>query len=170
MKSCNGPCKSLLPFDAFHKGNGSFNLKSRCKNCCKVSYKNNSVEYKKQYYLFNLEKAREARRAHQDRNREDYRRRSREYDKTHQAEKAAREAFRRAQKMNATPPWLTIEHKKQIENLYKLRDRLTLETNIAHHVDHIVPLIHKQMCGLHVPWNLQVITATQNLSKSNKVE
>jgi hypothetical protein len=169
MKYCNGPCKSTRPFDSFHKGNGAFGLKSRCKDCCKISYKP-SYEYKRQYYLANFNKAREARRAHQKRNREDYRRRSREYDKTHRAEKAAREAFRRAQKLNATPPWLTKDHSRQIENLYRLRDMLILQTGIAHHVDHIVPLVSSKVCGLHVPWNLQVITATQNLSKSNKVE
>jgi hypothetical protein len=77
-------------------------------------------------------------------------------------------AKRRASKHSATPPWLTNAHLNQITSYYtyaKLRERLT---SVEHHVDHIVPILGKSVCGLHVPWNLQVITATENLRKNNR--
>lgn len=81
----------------------------------------------------------------------------------------AKAAKYRASKLCATPKWLTEEHYAQIVDIYKEREILTEITGILYHVDHIVPLQGETVCGLHVPWNLQVIPATENLSKSNKL-
>lgn len=78
-------------------------------------------------------------------------------------------ARRRALKLQRTPKWLTPQHFKEIEWFYTEAQRLTNEAGILHHVDHIVPLQGKKVSGLHVPWNLQILTATENSSKGNKL-
>jgi hypothetical protein len=77
---------------------------------------------------------------------------------------------RRASKFNATPDWLTAIHKAQIAQYYEVATALETQTGIKHHVDHIIPLKAKIASGLHVPWNLQVLTATENLRKNNSYE
>lgn len=37
----------------------------------------------------------------------------------------------------------------------------------GHTLDHIVPLSHPRVCGLTVPWNLQVIPRATNARKGN---
>jgi hypothetical protein len=169
LKKCNGPCNKELPFDSFHKGNGKFKLKSRCKDCCKISYKPRAANYHIEYYRRNKELISTYKNAYRERNLDKCRNIAKDYDRRHKAERCARENFRRAQKLKATPPWLTNEHKRQIVEIYRERDRLTLETGIIYHVDHIYPLVHDKLCGLHVPWNLQILPAGDNLSKGNKV-
>lgn len=67
----------------------------------------------------------------------------------------------------AMPPWLNEDHKFMLEEIYELRDLRTQATGVVHHVDHIVPLRGAEVCGLHVPWNLQVIPASANIRKGN---
>lgn len=69
---------------------------------------------------------------------------------------------RRFAKQLATPTWLTKAHLALIESIYK-------KCPPGHHVDHIVPLINPLVCGLHVPWNLQILSAHENISKRNKL-
>lgn len=77
-------------------------------------------------------------------------------------------AIRRAAKINATPIWLSQEQKLEIKNLYKKAKEITVATGTQHVVDHIVPLQGKIVTGLHVPWNLQILTASENNAKHNK--
>jgi hypothetical protein len=95
--------------------------------------------------------------------------RMKEYRQTNKDKINAQNAERRAAELQATPPWLTKFDKEQIVELYTIAQMFKLYTGEEYHVDHIVPLKGKTVCGLHVPWNLQVIPAKENLSKSNKL-
>ena len=77
---------------------------------------------------------------------------------------------RRAAKANRTPTWLSCEDFWMMREAYSLCALRSKITGVKHHVDHVVPLRGKSVCGLHVPWNLQVIPAFENLIKSNKLE
>jgi len=80
-----------------------------------------------------------------------------------------RAAMRRKKVIDATPSWLTSEHRQQISAIYFLSVQMTEETGIKHEVDHIVPISGKLVCGLHVPWNMRVIPKLENIRKSNKL-
>jgi hypothetical protein len=75
----------------------------------------------------------------------------------------------RAQKLKATPPWLTSEHLDQIRWFYETAKDLQWLSEESLQVDHIEPLQGKISCGLHVPWNLQILPKSKNCCKSNKL-
>ena len=78
-------------------------------------------------------------------------------------------SVRKRRHREATPKWLTKEERLQMRELYVQAQKLTAVTGERYVVDHIVPLRGESVCGLHVPWNLRVITQDENLKKSNKL-
>ena len=143
MKTCS-TCKETKDYTQFYKcsryKDGHF---GQCKFCINEKRKERSKEINEQ-------------------NRHYYRTKRKQYyiTKGHLRAKGVKQA---------KPKWLTEEHEFFIEEIYSLRDLRTELTGVVHHVDHIIPLKGKDVCGLHVPWNLQVITAKDNLSKSNSL-
>lgn len=87
---------------------------------------------------------------------------NRAWRKRNSAAVRALNAKRHAAKLQRTPAW--ADH-AAIRAVYEESARLTKETGIQHHVDHIVPLQGETVCGLHVAENLRVITATENMKK-----
>jgi hypothetical protein len=76
---------------------------------------------------------------------------------------------RKRRNRQASPPWITRQQKSEMRELYKIAITMTKLTGEQYVVDHIVPLRSEVVCGLHVPWNLRVITQEENLKKSNKL-
>jgi len=72
-------------------------------------------------------------------------------------------------KINATPTWLSESQLLHIKCKYQLAAMLNIHGVEAWHVDHIVPIRGKDVCGLHVPWNLRVIPAKDNMTKGNRI-
>lgn len=72
---------------------------------------------------------------------------------------------RQLAKKHRTPPWVD---NSELEKFYTESAKLTKETGIKHEVDHIIPLQGEAVSGLHVPWNLQILTQFENRSKGNK--
>ncbi|MGU3286458.1 hypothetical protein [Methylobacterium mesophilicum] len=76
-------------------------------------------------------------------------------------------ANRRGRELQQTPPWVSIS---DILPFYQEAARLTAETGTPHEVDHVIPLAGKGLCGLHVPWNLEVIPRAINRRKSARID
>jgi len=74
--------------------------------------------------------------------------------------------MRQMRKRRATPSWADQD---AIAAIYLEAARLQQSTGVAHEVDHIIPLSHPSVCGLHVPWNLQAIPRVANRQKSNRL-
>jgi alpha-galactosidase/6-phospho-beta-glucosidase family protein len=111
-------------------------------------------------------------------NRETINKKRQEYEKTEAGKRTrrryitknrdkynAKEAKRRATKKNATPDWSEID---KIKILYEKTKWLESITGLKYHVDHIVPLVNDNVCGLHVWANLQILESTINHKKNNK--
>lgn len=112
------------------------------------------------------ERTRERMREWYSRNREYVAARRAEWSAANKPKIYASNAARRALEMLATPPWAG-QYQEEFEAIYAERLRLDKETGLKHHVDHIYPLKGKDSCGLHVPWNLRIIPARENIQKRN---
>lgn len=155
--------------------------KGSCLDCLKVEWskayetrkdyfqnynKTKGIEIKKRYYAANREKVIERATA---RAAEDKRRYRQAWKSKNPGEVKAFTNDRRRRHKDATPKWLSKEQRTEIRNIYKKAVEMCKDTPKAYAVDHIVPLLGKEVCGLHVPWNLQILTAEDNYRKTNKL-
>lgn len=146
----------------------------------RAANKERHAEMQRAWQAANVERRKAYRKANYAAKREQELAKAREYKLANKEtlaakDKARREAkpetnryyrsLRRASEKRATPPWAD---KKKIRAVYAEAARITAETGKPHHVDHIYPLQSDWICGLHVHWNLQVLAAPENQSKSNR--
>lgn len=147
MKKCK-ECSEEKPIELFYKHKGNTDgYKHKCKACYNKQGKD--------AYLKNPEKKRNMNKAHYYNNKSYY---------------VAKCAKYRAAKLKRTPKWLNSEQLTYIEKEYSMAKKLEAITGDKYHVDHIIPLQGRFVSGLHVPWNLQVIEASENKSKGNRHE
>lgn len=128
---------------------------------------NKTINYQQDWYIRNKDKVLTQSAAWHKANPEKRKIIAQKHRRNNLAKDCAKVMRRAASKIQRTPAWLNADQIKEIDAFYIEAQRLSKLTGILHHVDHIVPLRGRQVSGLHVPWNLQVIPAKDNLSKSN---
>lgn len=155
---------------------------TRCKCCLTEINKSDYIKlkdwhsnYRKQWNAKNPDKLKSYREKHNKINYEKNRDYFQQYVKINQDKRkastrrwreekpwmnAAKEAKRRATKLKATPKWADL---KAIKEFYKNCPK-------GYHVDHIIPLKGRNVCGLHVLENLQYLPAIENIKKSNRYD
>jgi hypothetical protein len=114
--------------------------------------------YGKAYREANAEKRKANCKAWRETNPEKVKANKKSWDKNNPDKQRAQLAKRRAAKLQATPPWYSHD---DCVAIYK-------ELKPGLHLDHIVPLQGKNVCGLHWHHNLQLLPAVENIAKHNK--
>jgi hypothetical protein len=186
-KTC-GICKSSKPASDFNRNaSNKDGLHTYCRECAAARLKawrtanaDRVKEYTGEWRSVNAARMKATKAAHHARNKEQlnaksaaWRRENRERSRAacaawfakNPARRAALQQKRNAAKLRATPAWANEE---AILSFYTSANALGMLTGEWYHVDHIVPLQGKLVCGLHVENNLRVISATENLSKGNR--
>jgi 5-methylcytosine-specific restriction endonuclease McrA len=127
------------------------------------------AEYAKERYQRDRAEVLAAKRLERLKNPELFKQRDRAYALMYPGKARAKGAQRRKSLVRATPHWLTAIQRAQIDEFYELAVAKQMQTDVIQHVDHIVPLQGNGIRGLHVPWNLQILTESENCSKHNKL-
>ncbi len=194
-KTCS-KCKTWKDSSLFGRRIGVPNgLQAHCKQCkaeYRVANRERICATQKKYRELNKEKIVAGIKDWESRNKDKVRARGRKYDSTHREvrrqqfkDRVARNPELHKAKVKAyinrdKEKWaaifrhhaamrkkairsqkISLAFKKEISEIYK-------KAPTGFHVDHIVPLKGNGVCGLHVPWNLQYLSATENHKKGNR--
>jgi len=159
IKACSA-CHTFQSFNAFYKVKAN---KDGRMNWCIACDKARSQKYREA----NREKERVRNRDYGKRKAHVVRARVKRWRKENPGKARAKQRMRDAQKINACPPWAQKGIvRKEIQAHYLHAEWLEQIIETPFHVDHIVPLQNDFVCGLHVPANLMVLEASQNIEKN----
>jgi len=146
---------------------------SWCRDCHKAAnrkFHTENLEARtikaREWRAANKSKAREIWRRHHQNNAEARAQQYAEWARKNPDKRAATSAKRKAAKLLATPAWVDWG---KVAAIYAEAKAIQAQTGIPMHVDHIVPLQGENVCGLHWEGNLQILTASQNVAKHNRL-
>jgi hypothetical protein len=153
-------CEILQPLEDFYNDKKNPDGKMNECICCN--------KFKRALYRQNnREKERIRNRTYGAANKELIKNRVQRWRVNNPGKERAKRRMREVQKLNACPPWAQKGVvRKEILAHYLHAEWLEKVTGEKMHVDHIVPLCNDFVCGLHVPSNLMVLTASDNMSKN----
>lgn len=157
-----------------------------CTECCKEKMQDPERrarvrKYRREFWAANPDKARKKRKRNYDSDPEKQRLRCAswkarnkdkvsEYNKKYYNADPTKQYERNAARRGLESRFkLTKDERATMKTIYWAARKLSEIDGIKRHVDHIAPLKGKNFCGLHVPWNLQILTAEENLKKRNKL-
>lgn len=158
MKTCT-KCKKHLDLSNFCKDKQKKDgLHPHCKSC--------RSKRGKRYREENREACLTRSRLYRKNNLEEIRRKDRERNKD-----SKRAAYKNARNRYNLVKYRSLGKLFQEDTILIYEDcrLLSLVTGDSFEVDHIVPLQGENVSGLHVPWNLQIISRFENRSKSNNI-
>lgn len=155
-------CKETLSVDLFFKNKSRRDgLQGYCKKCKCLRDRQYDAEHREK-----INGAARKRRSSGD-SRQSHLDALTRYRAKNQPVRTKLQMARKSAKLKRTPNWLTEFDLLKIKCLYQLAAMRSRESGQTWHVDHIIPLQGEFVSGLHVPNNLQVIPAIENMRKSN---
>jgi 5-methylcytosine-specific restriction endonuclease McrA len=180
VRTCTA-CLKAKPTEDYYRRSGGY-LRGECKPCSRTKYPTkNDPEYQAAYREAHREEAKEYAKTYNakltatgTRPKLSPEAKARKVQSTGRWQKAnkgrvnAQNKAYKVAKINRTPPWLTKEHLAVMTEVYETAAMLSTD-ECRYEVDHILPLRGENVSGLHVPWNLQILTREENARKNNKV-
>ena len=169
-KECS-VCKKVKSLNKFYKDSSvSHGLRSECIPCSKLYTNRNSKEeciVCKKVFDKTDPSITCSRKCSKIRSKEIYRKNSKKWKEKNPTKYKLKSGKRRKSLKQATPKWVNIS---DLDGFYKEAKWLSENSVNNYHVDHIVPILNKNVCGLNVPANIQILCEKDNLNKSNKFD